>query len=75
MMLEPISSYAGFDWKMNIALIAGVAAKEIVVSTLGTAYSLSADQNGSSLDQVLVKDSHWNIKVALAFLASEHLDR
>ena len=38
--LEPISSYAGFDWRTNIALVGGFAAKEVIISTLGTAYSL-----------------------------------
>jgi ferrous iron transport protein B len=37
---EKLSVYAGFDWRVNIALLGGVAAKEVIVSTLGTAYSL-----------------------------------
>jgi Fe2+ transport system protein B len=39
-VLEPITQLAGFDWRTNIALVGGFAAKEVVVSTLGTAYSL-----------------------------------
>jgi ferrous iron transport protein B len=38
--LEGVSRWAGFDWRTNIALVGGFAAKEVVVSTLGTAYSL-----------------------------------
>ncbi|MDA8164760.1 MAG: ferrous iron transport protein B [Desulfobacteraceae bacterium] len=38
--LEKVSRLAGFDWRTNIALVGGFAAKEVVVSTLGTAYSL-----------------------------------
>jgi len=38
--LEPVSKLAGFDWRTNIALVGGLAAKEVVISTLGTAYSL-----------------------------------
>ncbi|WP_243438902.1 ferrous iron transport protein B [Fundidesulfovibrio soli] len=38
--LEPLSRYAGFDWRTNIALVGGFAAKEVIISTLGTAYSL-----------------------------------
>ncbi|MDR1297547.1 MAG: ferrous iron transport protein B, partial [Deltaproteobacteria bacterium] len=38
--LEVVTGPAGFDWRTNIALIGGVAAKEVVISTLGTAYSL-----------------------------------
>jgi ferrous iron transport protein B len=37
---EKLSVYAGFDWRVNIALVGGVAAKEVIVSTMGTAYSL-----------------------------------
>ena len=38
--LEKITHIAGFNWRVNIALFAGVAAKEVIVSTLSTAYSL-----------------------------------
>jgi len=47
---EPLFEPLGFDWKMSIALQAGLAAKEVVVSTLGVLYSLGEDaneQNGS----------------------------
>jgi len=43
---EPLFSPLGFDWKMTIALETGLAAKEIVVSTLGILYGL-----GDSLDE------------------------
>jgi ferrous iron transport protein B len=45
---EPLFEPLGFDWKMNIALQAGVAAKEVVVSTLGVLYSLGADVDAKS---------------------------
>ena len=60
--LEPISQWAGFDWKTNISLIGGVAAKEVIISTLGTAYSMadaSPEQN-RSLSQKLARDPSWN---------------
>ena len=40
---EPLVAPLGFDWKMNVALQAGLAAKEVVVSTLGVLYSLGDD--------------------------------
>jgi ferrous iron transport protein B len=46
---EKLSIYAGFDWRVNIALVGGVAAKEVIVSTMGTAYSLGnadMEENG-----------------------------
>lgn len=69
--MESFSRYAGFDWRTNIALVGGFAAKEVIVSTLGTAYSLgSVDPEAtSSLKNRLRKDSNWNYIVALAALA------
>ncbi len=69
--LEPISRFAGFDWRTNIALVGGFAAKEVIVSTLGTSYSLgSVDvEHTTSLQNRLARDKHWNPIVALAALA------
>ncbi len=44
--IEPAIQPLGFDWKMGIALLSGVAAKEIVVSTMGVIYQ--ADISGHS---------------------------
>ncbi len=69
--LESVSRYAGFDWRTNIALVGGFAAKEVIVSTLGTAYSLGEvdPEKTTSLTDRLAKDPHWNPVVALAVLA------
>ncbi len=67
---ESVSRYAGIDWRTNIALISGFAAKEVIISTLGTAYSLGeVDPEASgSLSERLAKDPKWNPVVALAVL-------
>jgi ferrous iron transport protein B len=67
---EAISRYAGIDWRTNIALIGGIAAKEVIISTLGTAYSLGdvTSENATSLSERLAKDPGWNPVVALAVL-------
>ena len=67
---ERVSHYAGIDWRTNIALISGFAAKEVIISTLGTAYSLGeVDPEASgSLSERLAKDPKWNPVVALAVL-------
>lgn len=45
--IEPVISPLGFDWKMGVSLISGVAAKEIVVSTLSVLYrSENGDDTG-----------------------------
>jgi ferrous iron transport protein B len=41
--LEPVSKLAGFDWKVNIALASSFAAKENLVATLGTIYSVGEE--------------------------------
>ena len=68
--LEPVSAPAGFDWRTNIALVAGIAAKEVVVATLGTAYSLGEinEDNESSLADRIRADSHWTTANAVALL-------
>ncbi len=61
--IESVTDWAGFDWRLNIALIGGVAAKEVIVSTLGTAYSLGGvdeDDGARSLSQRLAKDPSWS---------------
>jgi ferrous iron transport protein B len=37
---EPVSQYAGFDWRDNVALIGGFAAKEVIVSSMITMYGI-----------------------------------
>ncbi len=68
--LEGVSRWAGFDWRTNIALVGGFAAKEVVVSTLGTAYSLGevdTDETGS-LSETLAKDPNWSPLVAIGLI-------
>jgi ferrous iron transport protein B len=45
--ITPVFRPLGFDWKMSVSLLAGITAKEIVVSTMGVLYQ-SEDENGSS---------------------------
>jgi ferrous iron transport protein B len=67
---EPISQWAGFDWRTNIALVGGFAAKEVVVSTLGTAYSLGEvdpEETGSLTSQIAA-DPTWSRATALSLI-------
>lgn len=68
--LEPVSKLAGFDWRVNIALIGGFAAKEVIVSSLGTAYSMGDvdAENAEGLGKRLASDPGWNVAVALALM-------
>jgi len=60
--LETVTRPLGFDYRINIALVGGFAAKEVVISTLGTAYSIGeVDPEGTtSLSQRLKNDPDWN---------------
>ncbi len=68
--LESVSQWAGFDWRTNIALIGGFAAKEVMVSTLGTAYSLGEvdPEESGSLSDALVRDPNWSPLMALGLI-------
>jgi len=68
--LEKISWLAGFDWRTNIALVGGFAAKEVIVSTLGTAYSMGEveAEESESLGKRLNSDPNWNKVSAVAAL-------
>ena len=46
--IEPVMRPLGFDWKMSICLLAGVAAKEVVVSTMGVLYQTDADPESNT---------------------------
>ena len=46
--IEPIIKPLGFDWKMGVSLLSGVAAKEIVVSTMAVLYQEDFSTEGSS---------------------------
>lgn len=71
--LEPVSKLAGFDWRTNIALVGGFAAKEVVVSTLSTAYSMEMDDEAEDeasqpITQLLKDHPDWNPLKAFALL-------
>ncbi len=53
--IEPVFSPLGFDWKTSVALVAGFGAKEVVVSTLGTLYSIGEEESPAEENQEDVK--------------------
>jgi ferrous iron transport protein B len=63
-LIEPTLKPLGFDWRIGVALTAGFAAKEVVVSTLATIYSIGAEDNEQhtrqSLQHALQRDPMMN---------------
>jgi ferrous iron transport protein B len=68
--LEGLTKFAGFDWRTNIALVGGFAAKEVVVSTLGTAYSLGEvdPEEKGSLSERLKSAEGWGPLTAFSLI-------
>jgi ferrous iron transport protein B len=68
--LEAVTRPLGFDYRTNIALVGGFAAKEVVVSTLGTAYSLGDvdPEEAGSLSERLKNEPDWNPLLAFTLL-------
>lgn len=71
--IQPVLSPLGFDWKMSVSLMTGMAAKEIVVSTLSILYTGDSDDE-QALSDMLKKDKHadgspvFTPLVALSFM-------
>lgn len=58
--MEPIMSPLGFDWKMSISVLTGIAAKEVVVSTMGVLYQggEGSDKRSETLIQNLKNEKY-----------------
>ncbi|MBP7463823.1 MAG: ferrous iron transport protein B [Bacteroidales bacterium] len=52
--IQPVMSPLGFDWKMSISVLTGIAGKEIVVSTMGVLYQ-ATEESGDSAGSLPVK--------------------
>ena len=67
---EPFFAPLGFDWKMAVALEAGLAAKEVVVSTLSILYGLGESENPDEPTTTLVEKIKTNIpfEAAISFI-------
>ncbi len=68
-LLEVIFEPIGFNWQISIALVPGMAAREVVVSALGTVYALSAagEETAEQLAPLLAHS--WSLATALSLLA------
>ena len=55
-IMEPVIAPLGFNWKIGVGLLTSVAAREVIVGTLGTLYGVDPEQHASSLQQALHMD-------------------
>lgn len=67
-LLEPLLAPIGFSWQMSVALVPGMAAREVVVAALGTVYSIQGGADAAlQVGQALAQN--WTLPTALSFLA------
>ncbi|ART51115.1 ferrous iron transporter B [Acidovorax carolinensis] len=66
--LEVVFAPLGFNWQIAVALVPGMAAREVVVSALGTVYALSAsgDDMAAQLGPLIAQQ--WSLATALSLL-------
>ncbi len=67
--IEPVIAPLGFDWKIGVGLVSAMAAKEVLVSTLGTIYSVGeVEDDASSLQEALAADPAFRPLVAYTLM-------
>ena len=67
--LAYIFSPIGFNWQISIALVPGMAAREVVVSSLATVYALSSASADAAEALIPLISSGWSLATALSLLA------
>jgi ferrous iron transport protein B len=67
--IEPVIAPLGFDWKIGVGLVSAMAAKEVLVSTLGTIYSVGeVEDDATSLQEALAADAAFSPLVAYTLM-------
>jgi ferrous iron transport protein B len=66
--IEPVLAPVGFNWQISVALIPGMAAREVAVASLGTVYAIEGGREAAEqIGQALA--NKWSLATALALLA------
>lgn len=67
--LLPLFEPLGFNWQIAVALVPGMAAREVAVSALGTVYALSATADDTAQALAPLISASWGLPTALSLLA------
>jgi ferrous iron transport protein B len=67
--LSHLFSPIGFNWQISIALVPGMAAREVVVSSLATVYALSSSSADAADALIPLISTSWSLATALSLLA------
>ena len=69
-LIQPIFAPLGFTWQMCIAMVPGIAAREVVVDALGTVYAVGAGSEDAVSNALIpIVHNNWGIATAFSFLA------
>ena len=69
-LIQPIFAPLGFTWQMCIAMVPGIAAREVVVAALGTVYAVGAGTEDAVSNALIpIVHNNWGIATAFSFLA------
>ena len=73
--IEPVFAPLGFDWKMSVATMSGLAAKEVIVSTLGVLYALgdSFAEDDSSMRDIIKENISFPSAIAFIIFVMIYL--
>lgn len=68
-LLQKVFDPIGFNWQISIALIPGMAAREVVVASLGTIYSMLGADDDSTIQMLTpIISQQWSLATALSLL-------
>jgi ferrous iron transport protein B len=68
-VLQKVFAPIGFNWEISVALIPGLAAREVAVAALGTVYALSGSEDAVAASLAETLRNAWTLPMALSFLA------
>ena len=68
-LLEHLFAPIGFNWQISIALVPGLAAREVAVGALGTVYAMSANGDDLAAQLQPVIASSWSLATGCSLLA------
>ena len=67
--MQPVFEPIGFNWQICVALIPGLAAREVAVSALGTVYSVSGSDDAITQQLSGLIAGQWSVATALSLIA------
>ena len=66
--MEPVTQWAGFNWRINVSLLSALAAKESLVATLGAIYQQDEDSSGNLESRMKAQEHDYTPLHALALI-------